>query len=107
MAKKVIEHQNAVDETVDTFQNTEAKEAWDLAEIACEEAGTKPLESGRKLSKGNLQFSIEDDEKADDVVTAFVGMELQAHVMSLKTVLLKRRAERIAEKTAASAAKIE
>ena len=99
MSKKIIEVVEAVvDSEIDSFQPREAREAWELLEIACDESGTKLIGEGKKIANCTIFFSIENDDAADGVVKSLVDMSLSATVRDKKSVLLDRRAERIAEK---------
>jgi hypothetical protein len=103
MLKQVIQVLDEVDQKISTFQPTEVNETWNLLTIACEENNTKALKTDRKVSKGSVQFTVEDDAQIDGVVKSLIDMGLKAHKMDMKAVLLQRRAERQADKKKATA----
>jgi hypothetical protein len=99
MSKKIIAVLEAVmDPEIDSFQPREARDAWELLEIACEENNTTLIGEGKKIANCTIFFSIENDDVADGVVKSLVDMGLNASVRDKKSVLLDRRAERLAEK---------
>ncbi len=99
MTKPVIEILDELDQKIDSFQNTESKDAWSLIILACEENDTVPEDKGRKISNGAIYFSIKDDAKVDAVVASLVSMSMKATRRAMKDVLLDRRAKRLSGKT--------